>query len=104
VLENLISNAIKYSPNGNRVIVNLTSDAGQVTVSVQDFGIGMSDETRSKIFNRFFRDSDPTINTFPGLGLGLFITSEIIKNHNGKIWVNSTKNVGSEFFFSLPID
>ena len=88
----------------DRVIIRAKIDEEQITVSVEDFGIGMSAETQSKIFNRFYRDTDPSINTFPGLGLGLFITAEIIKNHKGKIWVKSTKNIGPEFFFCLPLN
>jgi two-component system CheB/CheR fusion protein len=103
-LVNLISNAIKYSPAADRVIIRSEIGEEQITISVEDFGIGMSAETQSKIFKRFYRDTDPAINTFPGLGLGLFITAEIIKNHKGKIWVKSTKNVGSEFYFSLPLN
>ena len=63
----------------------------------------MSEETHNKIFKRFYRDVDPTVNTFPRLGLGLHIAAEIIKSHNGKIWVQSVKGEGSEFFFSLPL-
>ena len=102
VLINLISNGIKYSPNADSIIIRSQSDAEAVIVSVEDFGIGMSEDTQLKIFNRFFRDKDPAITTFPGLGLGLYIAAEIVKNHKGKIWVKSTKNIGSEFFFSLP--
>ena len=102
MLINLISNGIKYSPNADSIIIRSQSDAEAVIVSVEDFGIGMSEDTQLKIFNRFFRDKDPAITTFPGLGLGLYIAAEIVKNHKGKIWVKSTKNIGSEFFFSLP--
>jgi two-component system, chemotaxis family, CheB/CheR fusion protein len=102
VLINLIYNAIKYSPNADSIVVRSQGDSEATIVSVEDFGIGMSQETQSKVFNRFFRDKDPAITTFPGLGLGLYIAAEIIKNHKGNIWVKSTKGTGSEFFFSLP--
>ena len=102
VLINLVSNAVKYSPNADKVIVRSSSDADGVTVSVQDFGIGISEDDQKKIFGRFFRVPDPSINTFPGLGLGLYISAEIIKKLGGKIWVKSEKNKGSEFSFFLP--
>jgi len=74
-----------------------------LTVCVQDFGIGIPKEKKSKVFERFFRVSGPEQNTFPGLGLGLYVSSEIIKREGGKIWVESRINEGSTFCFSLPI-
>jgi PAS domain S-box-containing protein len=103
VLVNILSNAIKYSPGGRKVEVRSQISDQSVIVSVKDYGIGMSDETQKKIFNRFFRDLDPAMSTFPGLGLGLYIASEILKVHSGNMWVKSSLNEGSEFFFSLPL-
>jgi signal transduction histidine kinase len=71
--------------------------------SVQDFGIGISKDMQDKIFERFVRESGPTEITFPGLGLGLYISAEIIRQHGGSIWVESVKGKGSIFHFSLPI-
>ncbi len=104
VLNNLISNAIKYSPKSSKVLVMLKSDQDQVSVAVQDFGIGMEKSHLSKIFDRFYRVYDTTDKTFPGLGIGLYISSEIIKRHRGKMWVESNPGKGSTFFFSLPIN
>ena len=100
VLINLISNAIKYSPKGGKVIISLLKMTGTTQVSVRDYGIGISPENRRKIFSRFFRVSEEGI--YPGLGIGLFISSEIIKRHKGKMWVESTLGKGSTFYFSLP--
>jgi signal transduction histidine kinase len=103
VLINLITNAIKYSPQADRVDISSTIDGGSVIISVKDFGIGIPKSEQQKIFDRFYQASDTTGNTFPGLGLGLYISSEIIKRHNGKLWVESTPGKGSTFSFSLPI-
>lgn len=103
VITNLVSNALKYSPDADTVIIRTESNASTVTVSVQDFGIGMSIEAQQKVFERFFRANDSKTSTFPGLGLGLFISSEIINRHKGHLWVTSTENQGSVFYFSLPL-
>jgi signal transduction histidine kinase len=71
-------------------------------VSVQDFGVGIAKSDREKIFEKFFQASNKSRRTFPGLGLGLYITAEIIHRHHGKIWVESEEGKGSTFFFSLP--
>lgn len=102
VIVNLLSNAIKYSPSGNKIILKTTSTDDEVTISIQDFGIGISTEMQKKLFRRFFRVTDETTSTFPGLGLGLFIATEIVRKQHGRIWVESTPKEGSTFFFSLP--
>lgn len=102
VITNLISNAIKYSPHNEKIVIATSVNKTSVTLCVQDFGIGISKEKQAKIFERFFRAGDSD-DTFGGLGLGLFISSEIIKRHGGKIWVESTKGKGSSFCFTLPI-
>lgn len=104
VLSNLIANAIKYSPKADKVLIHLSSDDKNVYICVEDFGIGMAQEHMSKIFNRFYRVFDKTDKTFPGLGLGLYISSEIVKRHHGKLWVESTVGKGSRFYFSLPLN
>lgn len=103
-LNNLISNAIKYSPKAHKIIIKLSSDITTVRVSVQDFGIGMAKQHHEKIFQRFYRVTDEKDNTFPGLGIGLYITNEIITRHGGKLWVESQRGKGSTFSFSLPVD
>ena len=70
-------------------------------VGVQDFGIGISKEHQEKIFERFYRVYTEDEKTFPGLGMGLYISSDIIERHNGKIWVESEKGKGSTFYFTL---
>ena len=102
VLTNLLNNAIKYSPNAEKIVVSSKLDEDNVTVCVQDFGIGIAKEFVGKVFDRFFRVTEPITNTFPGLGLGLYIASEIVKRQGGMIWATSEKGNGSTFCFSLP--
>ncbi len=104
VINNLVSNAVKYSPKSNKVVIKLRSDKTTVYVSVQDFGIGMEKAHLNKIFERFYRVYDTTDKTFPGLGIGLYISSEIIKRHGGKLWVDSDIGKGSTFSFSIPVN
>jgi len=103
VLINLITNAIKYSPDADKVIISIYATKLQVTVSVQDFGIGITAANQEKIFERFFRVKDTTQPNYPGFGLGLSISKEIITKHHGSLFVKSTRGKGSTFFFSLPL-
>lgn len=103
VLINLIINAIKYSPKANKIIIKLVEKEKEVIVSVKDFGFGITKDEQKKVFERFFRVKSKKENKVEGLGLGLYLVSEIIKQHNGKIWVKSTIGKGSTFSFSLPL-
>ncbi|MDQ3076269.1 MAG: ATP-binding protein [bacterium] len=103
VLMNLLTNAIKYSPEGNKIIVSVKKVKQEVIVSVQDFGIGIAPTQQEKIFERFYRTNGKAERSAKGLGLGLYIASEIIKSHGGKMWVESKVGKGSTFYFSLPI-
>lgn len=103
VISNLLSNAIKFSPHSKKIIISSKVDNKAATVSVQDFGIGIEQEMINKVFDRFFQVPQPSFNPFHGLGLGLYVAAEIIKRQGGKIWVDSTMNKGSTFYFSLPI-
>lgn len=102
VLDNLISNAIKYSPKTKKVIVSTSSTKGSIKFSVQDFGEGISKENLKKIFEPFFRENEMQIETFPSIGLGLYISAEIVKHYSGSIWVESVEKKGSTFFFTIP--
>jgi two-component system CheB/CheR fusion protein len=100
VITNLLSNAIKYSPDANKIIVSSLSSENDIKICVQDFGIGIPISEQSKLFKRFFR---VTNNTFPGLGLGLYICNEIIKRHSGTMEFKSEDGKGSVFCFTLPV-
>lgn len=103
VLTNLITNAVKYSPKGDKVILSLKTWENAVQVGVEDFGIGVPVELQKRIFDRFFQVDRPLSHTYPGLGLGLYITKEIIERHQGSIWVESKKTQGSTFYFTIPL-
>jgi two-component system, OmpR family, phosphate regulon sensor histidine kinase PhoR len=102
VLNNLLSNAIKYSPGADRIEVGVSTYREKVIVSVHDFGIGIPWTDRERIFDRFFQAKDAKSHTYPGLGLGLYISREIVKRHGGEIWVESAPDKGSTFYFTLP--
>ena len=103
VLTNLISNAIKYSPNAEEVILSTKYSKDTFQVNVKDFGIGIAKRDQKKIFKRFSRVNGTVEQTYPGMGLGLYISKEIITHHKGKIWIKSQKGKGSTFSFSLPL-
>lgn len=102
VLTNLLTNAVKYSPKSNKVIVRNSVKDNVLTITVKDFGIGIPAEMQQNIFERFYRIPDLKIHEFAGLGLGLYISAGIIERMNGKIWVDSEPGKGSEFHFSIP--
>ena len=103
VLMNFLTNAIKYGGNSKKIIIELNEKNNKIICSVKDFGKGIIPEEQDKVFGRFYRISGKNMNTFPGLGLGLFISKEIIENNGGKIGVTSEKDKGSVFYFELPV-
>jgi PAS domain S-box-containing protein len=103
VVTNLISNAIKYMPSEGNIIISTSVQNNEVTVCVQDFGIGIATDKKDRVFEQFYRVSGSKQHTFPGLGLGLYISSEIIKREGGRMWVNSVEGKGSTFCFALPL-
>ncbi|WP_345948783.1 PAS domain S-box protein [Mucilaginibacter sp. PAMB04274] len=102
VVINLLTNAIKYSPMANEVELMLTASANEVKLSVKDFGIGIAPDKFSQLFSRFYRveELNPNIS---GLGIGLYISHEIISRHEGNLWVESEPDKGSTFWFTLPL-
>lgn len=103
VISNLISNAIKYSPDQTRILISTAQRGTDVLFSVQDFGIGISKENIEHVFEQFYRVSTAEAYSYQGMGLGLFISAEIIRQEGGRIWVDSEENAGSTFCFSLPL-
>ncbi len=105
VFVNLLTNSIKYSPRAAKVMVRLflDGDQTQAIVSVQDFGIGIDKTHHEKIFERFYQVTDPEEKTYPGLGIGLYISREIVARHHGRMWVESSKGEGATFFVALPL-
>jgi len=105
VLINFLTNAIKYSPKNNQVIVTtfVDEEEQEVKVNVTDFGIGIPDFKQDAVFHKFYRVEESSLQ-FQGMGIGLFICSEIIKQHHGNIGVSSKVEEGSTFYFTLPLN
>jgi signal transduction histidine kinase len=104
VITNFLSNAIKYAPDTDRVLVNTSFNGDTVTLSVQDFGPGIPKEQQELIFAPFYRLEDALQRTASGLGLGLHIAAEIIQRQGGQIWLESDEGQGATFGFTLPIN
>ncbi|MFO7830405.1 MAG: ATP-binding protein [Desulfuromonadaceae bacterium] len=102
VFSNLISNAIKYSPEGGTITIGARSTKRSIFIWVQDEGIGIPPQSQSKVFNRFYRVNDGDRRIAGGLGLGLALVKEIVESHNGRVWVESKVEQGSAFFVELP--
>src|SRR5437660_8982270 len=102
VLQNLLDNAIKYSPRQRNLTVACKATGDEVIVSVRDTGMGISLRDQEHIFNRFHRVGESIAHSMPGAGLGLYICRAIVESHGGQIWVESTLHEGSTFSFSLP--
>jgi PAS domain S-box-containing protein len=102
VFINLLSNAIKYAPAAQTVEMDLSTSEDAITVRVHDHGVGIPREQRDKVFDRFYRVTDPQRKAIPGLGMGLYIVAEIVKGHGGSITVESAVGKGSTFTVTLP--
>lgn len=102
VVYNFLTNAVKYSPQADKIIVKSDIIGNEIVVSIQDFGIGIEKENLPMIFDRYYR-VDNTYMRYQGLGLGLFISADIIRRHHGRFWIESEPGKGSTFYFSLPL-
>lgn len=102
VISNLLSNAIKYSPDADKVEVSMESQNEDIIIRVTDYGIGIPKNQHNKLFQRFYR-VQKNAKQFSGLGIGLYISAEIIKRHDGTIGLESKEGKGSTFYFTLPI-
>jgi PAS domain S-box-containing protein len=104
VFDNLITNAIKYSPPETNIYVSIVPADGEVTVCVRDEGSGIPLEDQPRIFDRFYRARSTRTTKVEGLGLGLYISHEIVVAHGGQMWLESTPGVGSTFCLKLPLN
>lgn len=104
VITNLITNAIKYSAGKDSIDIQIYKENDTAVVSVKDYGIGIAKDQQDKIFERLYQVTDDTEKTFPGFGMGLYISKEIIVRHKGMIWVESEKGKGSTFYLRIPIE
>lgn len=103
VLSNLITNAVKYSPQAKEVIISLKKRETMIQIAIQDFGIGIEQDEQKKLFERYFQINQITQESLSGLGLGLYLSKEIVEEHKGEIWLESEKGKGSTFYFTLPL-
>jgi PAS domain S-box-containing protein len=101
---NLLDNAIKYTPTGGRVTVSLRHVKKEIELSIKDTGVGIPKDQQGRVFTKFFRGANVMRMATEGSGLGLFITKNIIEAHGGKIWFESEEGKGATFYFTLPIE
>jgi len=104
VVTNLVSNALKYSPDGSPVRIVARRAGDHAEVSVVDQGIGMSDDEVGVVFEKFTRADHPEVRRVNGTGLGLYISKSLVELQRGQLWVRSSAGSGSTFSFSLPWD
>lgn len=102
VIGNILDNAIRFSPQGRQVMVELKEEKNEYLVSITDQGIGVSPEYIDHIFERFYRARNTVSRQYSGIGLGLFVARAIVEAHGGRIWVTSNEGLGSTFSFTLP--
>jgi len=102
-LENLVDNAIKYTPQNGKIIISLKESDKKIEVLIRDTGMGISNDDQERLFTKFFRSEEALKTETSGSGLGLFIVKNIIEAHKGEIWVESKEREGSAFYFTLPI-
>jgi PAS domain S-box-containing protein len=102
-IQNLLENAIKYTPPGGEIKISLKSTENEVEFSIKDSGVGIPKEEQGRVFTKFFRGSNVMKMETEGSGLGLFITKNVIEAHGGKIWFESEEGKGTTFYFTLPV-
>ncbi|MDY6932072.1 MAG: PAS domain-containing sensor histidine kinase [Halobacteriota archaeon] len=102
VLDNLLNNAIKFTPESGYIMLNVGDDDGVVMISVSDNGLGIPEDEQNKIFDRFYEVGSYLSHETGGAGLGLAIVKGIVEAHGGKVWVESSLGSGSTFYFTLP--
>ncbi len=103
ILENLIDNAVKYSPNGGDIRVTAHNEGGNIVIGVHDRGIGIKPADQARLFQPFQRLGDPQSTHLQGVGLGLVVCRRLVEAHGGRIWVESEPGKGSSFLFTLPL-
>jgi signal transduction histidine kinase len=102
VVQNLVENAVKYSPNGGRVTVEVAQKDGEARLTVSDEGVGIPADELGLIFERFQRGSRANDRRFAGMGVGLYLCKSIVEEHGGRIWAESSLGVGSHFHVRMP--
>jgi signal transduction histidine kinase len=103
-ITNLVDNAIKYTPNGGKIQVNVLKRDGKLVISVKDSGLGINAEQQKQLFQRHVRIARQEFKKIKGSGLGLFIVRSVAQRHNGDAWVDSVEGQGSTFSLSIPLE
>lgn len=103
VITNFLTNAIKYSPHDENIIIHTSVTKLNIKLCVEDFGVGIPQDSIPHLFERYYRVKGKAHDTVPGMGIGLYISSEIISRQGGRIWAESEKGKGSTFCFTLPL-
>jgi hypothetical protein len=103
VFQNLLENSIKYSKMHGKIFIALREKEKEIEISIKDSGIGISEEGKKQIFEKFYRDPGAQKKEIIGSGIGLFTSKQIVEKHQGKIWFESKENEGTTFFFTIPI-
>jgi two-component system CheB/CheR fusion protein len=103
VINNFLSNAVKYSPKGTDIEISCHESKGMLQFGIKDEGPGINPDDQKKLFDRYYRIENEETKHISGFGLGLYLSAEIIHQHNGKVWVESEVGKGSTFYFSLPL-
>ncbi|MBM3940714.1 MAG: HAMP domain-containing histidine kinase [SAR202 cluster bacterium] len=103
IIVNLVSNAVKYSPNGGAVVVTARHFAGTVELRVRDQGLGIAPEDQAKLFTTFYRVQRPETKKVPGTGIGLYIVKSLVEIMGGRVWIESEVGKGSMFAFTVPV-
>jgi signal transduction histidine kinase len=102
-VDNLVSNAAKYSPEGTRITISVRKRAGMIAISVSDHGCGIPKVVQDRVFEPFYRADNSRSQRATGVGLGLSIVKSLVEAHEGQVKVRSTLGKGSTFTFTLPI-
>ncbi len=103
VISNLVNNAVKYSPAGKTITISCEQINDEVMVTVRDEGVGIKQQDLALIFDRYYRVNAHDMRNIAGFGIGLYLSNEIIKHHNGRLWAESRPGIGSTFYFTLPL-
>lgn len=103
ILYNIINNSLTYSPFDSTITITIKNDINNFTCSITDKGIGIPQKDQKKVFNKFFRADNAVKKFGAGMGISLYLCNEFIKVHEGKIWFESTENIGTTFNFTIPL-
>ncbi|HVA66554.1 MAG TPA: HAMP domain-containing sensor histidine kinase, partial [Elusimicrobiota bacterium] len=102
-VDNLLSNAIKFTPPRGQVIIRARRQGSEIVICISDTGVGIPEEEKERVFEKFYRSQASADLGVPGTGLGLAIVREIVAKHGGRLWLESEPQKGSRFYFSLPL-